>query len=284
MGRARYGFIEFDRDSDAEAARREVQGKMFDGMSMVINEAKPKMPQGGEAGTKRLYVCHIGKGVTEGEIRDEFSKYGPLTECSMWFNTKSGPNPIVSAFVEYERAEDARAAREAMHGKPILRSEEERKAEEEGRDFIPAPLLVVDFAKPPPPRPNRGFGGGYGRGVGVGGYSSGYGAGYGSRYRDDRYNGARDYRDRDRERDYRRDDYYRSSASASSSSRGYGYDRDRGYERDRDYRSSSSRGYERDRDYRDRDRDRAYERYERRSRSRSPRRHSRDRSRSPRRR
>jgi len=198
------------------------------------------------------------------QVRSEFEKFGPLMECSVWPNAKAHPRSngerALSAFVQFQRAADARSARDALHLRPLLRGTEPEIASSEGPDFKPTPPLICDWARPKPGTEGgrQPFGGG-GGGISYGGPGGGGGGG-----RDDRRYGGRD--DYDRRDDYRRDERRRSRSPRR-------YD-------DRDSRSSSRRD---DRDY---GRDRDYRSSSRRSRSRSPRRRDdreRERERSPRR-
>ena len=146
------------------------------------------------------------------EIRAAFEVHGTVTECTVWPNQKAHPRKDgsrpLAAFIQFTSAASAKAARDAMHLRPLLRGKELDMAAEEGESFRPTPPLIVDHAQ----KKTEGGGGGGGGG--------GYGGGYGgpSRYDDrDRYGsrsgGGRD----DYPRDDRRYDDRRGYASHSGS-------------------------------------------------------------------
>lgn len=263
--RSKYGFIEFSKMEEAQAAIAATHAKQVDDAVLDVKFAVPKPGASAQYGPGaqgvlalhemvRLYVGNIGTGSTEENIRTEFEPFGKLTEVSMWVNQKAslrrGGEESLSAFVQFEKHADAKAAKEALHGKNVLRGREPELAEK-APDFIQTPPLIVDFAKPK-------------NGQGAMPYRpSSYSGGRRDDYRDN-YRGGAEY---SRDRDHRGGGYDDRRSSSRSDDRGYGGGSSRGYE-DR----GSSRGYD------DRYDDRRYDSRD------SYRRRSRSRSRSPRRR
>jgi len=92
----------------------------------------------------RLYVGNLNYSVSEEMLREAFSAHGEIKNCTVIEGKGFG-------FVEFETAEQAAAAMEALNGQDFS-----------GR------TLRVDEARPRPERPRRNFrgegGGGGGRG------------------------------------------------------------------------------------------------------------------------
>ena len=97
--------------------------------------------------TKKLYVGNLPFGTTDEQLRDMFEQHGPTSSVNVIVDRETGRSRGF-AFVEFETAEGAQAAREALDGKDI-----------EGR-----PLRVDEAYE----RGSRGGGGG-GGGGGYGG-------------------------------------------------------------------------------------------------------------------
>lgn len=125
-----------------------------------------------------------------------------MTECTVWPNQKAHPRRDGSrpqaAFIQFNSAASAKAARDAMHLRPLLRGRELEMAAEEGESFRPTPPLIVDHAqrKPEGAGGPGGFNGGGGGGSRYDDRDRGYGRSAGGRddYRDDRrYDDRRGY-------------------------------------------------------------------------------------------
>lgn len=53
-GRSRgFGFVEMSSDEEAQKAIRELNGKMLDGRTLTVNEARPQGQGGGQRGGRR---------------------------------------------------------------------------------------------------------------------------------------------------------------------------------------------------------------------------------------
>lgn len=163
-GRSRYGFVEFSTMESAQAALNATHDQRVQEATLNIKFAAPKAnggvygpgaganPPTVDANQSRLFVGNIGVGCTTEALRAEFEPFGRLTECTIWHNHKAavrrGGNTeeALSAFVQFETHADARAAKEALHGKSVLRGEEPAISEK-NPDFQPTAPLIVDFAK-----------------------------------------------------------------------------------------------------------------------------------------
>lgn len=112
---------------------------------------------------KKLFVGNLPFSATEDQLRDSFGEHGEIVDVKLITDRMTGRSKGF-AFVEFAEESAATAAIEALNGK-----------DNGGR------AMVVNVARPPAPREDRGprrdFGGG-GRG-GYGGNRGGYGGGGG---------------------------------------------------------------------------------------------------------
>jgi RNA recognition motif-containing protein len=67
---------------------------------------------------KRLYVGNIPFSTTEEDLREMFERHGAVSSVSVITDRETGRSRGF-AFVEFETAESAQAAREALDGKEI---------------------------------------------------------------------------------------------------------------------------------------------------------------------
>ena len=91
---------------------------------------------------KKLFVGNLPFSATQDQLQDLFSPHGEIVEINIITDRFSGRSKGF-AFVEFATEEQAQAAVEALN-----------ETELDGRK------IVVNVAKPPAPRENRGFGGG----------------------------------------------------------------------------------------------------------------------------
>lgn len=101
---------------------------------------------------KKLFVGNLPFSMTEDGLRDAFGQYGEIVDCKLISDRMTGRSKGF-AFVEFADEAAASSAIEGMHGKDLG-----------GRN------LVVNVARPPAPREDRGPRGGFG-----GGNRGGYG-------------------------------------------------------------------------------------------------------------
>ncbi|MDH5306957.1 MAG: RNA-binding protein [Myxococcales bacterium] len=99
---------------------------------------------------KKLYVGNLSFTTTEEQLRDLFEQHGRTQSVNVISDRETGRSRGFG-FVEFEDAESARAAQEALDGK----------------EFDGRPLRVNEAQER---RPGGGGGGGGGRGGGGGGY------------------------------------------------------------------------------------------------------------------
>ncbi|XP_077553830.1 transformer-2 protein homolog beta-like isoform X1 [Haemaphysalis longicornis] len=112
----------------------------------------------------------------ERDLKEVFSKYGPLEDVQVVYDAQSGRSRGF-AFVYFESVDDAKAAKDRCNGLEI-----------DGRK-IRVDYSITQRAHTPTPgiymgKPSYGGGGGSGGGGGGGGYGGGSGGGYRGGYRD----------------------------------------------------------------------------------------------------
>lgn len=110
---------------------------------------------------KKLFVGNLPFSTSEEDLRQMFGVYGEIVDLKLILDRMSGRSKGF-AFVEFATEDDAQRAIEGTNGKDMG-----------GR------ALVVNVARPPAPRENRGPRGGFGGGRGGfgGGNRGGYGGG-----------------------------------------------------------------------------------------------------------
>ena len=160
--RSKYGFIEFSTMESAVAAIDGSNGVRVEDSTLAVKFAAPKSsgqygPPTSNSSTPsssdtnaRLYVGSFGKGVSEDDMRREFEKYGRTVSVSIFPNFRAsqrrGGGTEFAAFVQFEKNEDAKLAKDALHGSQALRGDE-ANLRDPPDGFVPTPPLIVDFAK-----------------------------------------------------------------------------------------------------------------------------------------
>merc|ERR1719436_987650 len=155
-GRSRgFAFIVF-KDTEGLGSASEQEAHVIKGKKVTCKKAEAK--QG------KIYVGKLpnGDGITEDDIKNHFSQYGPVAEVVRPIDKSKNDEPKNFCFVTFEREETA---------KQMVK---ERSATINGHQ--------IDIKKVTPKDNTRGgFGGRGGRGGFAGGYG-GYGGGYGDPY------------------------------------------------------------------------------------------------------
>lgn len=91
---------------------------------------------------KKLYIGNLPYSATEDQLREMFSQFGEIVDLKLITDKMSGRSRGI-AFVEFSKEEDANKAIESTNSTEL-----------DGRS------IVVNVARPPKPRNDRGFGGG----------------------------------------------------------------------------------------------------------------------------
>lgn len=97
-----------------------------------------------QANPKKLFIGNLPYSATEDQLSNVFAPYGEIVDLKIITDKFSGRSKGI-AFIEYASEDQAQAAIEGVN-----------ETEMDGRK------LIVNIARPPQPRENRGFGGGRG--------------------------------------------------------------------------------------------------------------------------
>jgi multiple RNA-binding domain-containing protein 1 len=91
---------------------------------------------------KRLYVMNLSYTVTEDELRELFSKYGPIVDIEIPFRKGGKGTKLGLAFVRYEETESAISAyaeldQKYWQGRKLHIKPAEKKPPKVEREFVP---------------------------------------------------------------------------------------------------------------------------------------------------
>ena len=114
-----YAFVYYDSGEDAKTAKEAMNGQKFNGQRIQVDFSKKKIPEISSC----LVVFGLSHSTTERELKEEFSRFGPLEKLQIVMRGNTGRSKGY-AFVYYECDEDAKTAKEAMvdqkfNGRPI---------------------------------------------------------------------------------------------------------------------------------------------------------------------
>jgi cold-inducible RNA-binding protein len=106
----------------------------------MMNDSSP------QANPKKIFVGNLAYNLTEADLQNVFSQYGEIVELKLITDRMTGRSKGI-AFVTFATEEAAQAAIAGQHDQDIS-----------GR------AVIVNIARPPMQRDNRGGGGGFGGG------------------------------------------------------------------------------------------------------------------------
>ena len=107
-----YAFVYFESVQDAKAAKEAMCDQNFNGRQIGVDFSMPNKRNPEIANC--LGVFGLTPYTTEQELKNEFSRFGPLEKVQLVRNESTGCTKGY-AFVYYESVEDAKTAREAMN-------------------------------------------------------------------------------------------------------------------------------------------------------------------------
>ncbi len=164
-----YGFVDYENAADAARAVTELNGLAVQNKRLKVSYSRPKTAN---MASTNLYVCNLGREVSEQMLEEIFGPYGNIINKRILYD-RASQMPRGVAFVRFSRKEEADAAITELNGAYTVpggdRAIEVRVAEEHGRQKGPYYSNIAPQ--------HRGGGGGGMRG-GRGGYGAG-GGGYG---------------------------------------------------------------------------------------------------------
>jgi len=122
-----FAFVSYENKDDADRAILALDGQLFMGRPLRVNEAEDHRPNGNGGGnnyrpsstTARIYVGNINRHATLEDVREEFAKYGVVTDVKFMTDRETGQFRGF-AFVSYETKDDANRAILAMDGQLFM--------------------------------------------------------------------------------------------------------------------------------------------------------------------
>lgn len=133
-----YGFVHFETAEAADSAIQMVNDMMIGTKKVFVGHFRPRKDREQEKETSwtNVYIKDLDTEVTDAQIRDVFTKYGPISSGVVMRDEKGASKGF--AFVNFERHEDATKAVEGVHasvlgpnGKKVWCGRAQKKAERE---------------------------------------------------------------------------------------------------------------------------------------------------------
>jgi RNA recognition motif-containing protein len=106
-----FAFIDYESVEDANAAKEAMNDQKFNGKQIRVDFSINK---NNSEVSNCLGIFRLSYSTTEQELKEEFSKFGPLEKVVLVLDTLTRCSRQY-AFVYYESVEDAKTARETMN-------------------------------------------------------------------------------------------------------------------------------------------------------------------------
>lgn len=116
-----YGFVHFETKEAAEKAISRVNGMMLNGQKVFVGPfvARKERVRGPDGETKftNVYVKNLDEGVSSDQLKQMFGEHGTITNAAIMSDENGKSKGF--GFVNFETAEGAKAAVDALNGKDI---------------------------------------------------------------------------------------------------------------------------------------------------------------------
>jgi len=129
-----FGFVHFESSEAADSAILLVNEKMLGAKKVYVGKFQPKRERmrQKESSWTNVYVKDLDPSVTDAELRQKFTEFGPITSCVIMRREDGSSKGF--GFVNFENHEDARNAVDqrqsyAINSKPIWCGRAQKKAE-----------------------------------------------------------------------------------------------------------------------------------------------------------
>jgi len=129
-----FGFVHFESSEAADSAITTVNEKMLGAKKVYVGKFQPKRERmrQKESSWTNVYVKDLDPSVTDAELRQKFTEFGPITSCVIMRREDATSKGF--GFVNFENHEDARNAVDhcqsyVIHSKPIWCGRAQKKAE-----------------------------------------------------------------------------------------------------------------------------------------------------------
>uniref|UniRef100_A0A2N9E676 RRM domain-containing protein n=1 Tax=Fagus sylvatica TaxID=28930 RepID=A0A2N9E676_FAGSY len=125
-----FGFVQFETEESALAALYALHGSVIEGKKLYVSKfikKSERMAAQDELNFTNLYVKNLGEDMTEELLRDQFSKFGKVSNVTIMKDSEGKSRGF--GFVNFDSSEEAKNAAGALNGAFIGRAQ--RKAERE---------------------------------------------------------------------------------------------------------------------------------------------------------
>lgn len=131
-----YGFVHFEAEESAVNAIAKVDGKMIAGKKVSVAPFKSKKERGSVKSFTNVFVKNLPAETTKEQLHELFAAYGTINSSIISIGLSDPKNARAHGFVNFETAEQAAAAVEALNnsnyqGKPLYVARAQKKDERE---------------------------------------------------------------------------------------------------------------------------------------------------------
>jgi len=112
-----YGFVHYETKEAADQAIAKVHGMLLNGKIVFVGPfvaRKERQPGGDPTNFTNLYVKNLDASYSEEDLRRDFEAFGPIQSAVLVKDPKGN-----IAFVNFEHADDAKKATDALNGKKL---------------------------------------------------------------------------------------------------------------------------------------------------------------------
>ncbi|XP_024398374.1 polyadenylate-binding protein 2 [Physcomitrium patens] len=113
-----YGFVQFEKEESAQSAIEKVNGMLLNDKQVFVGPFVRRQERdlsGGVSKFNNVYVKNLGENTTDDELKKVFGAYGPISSAVVMRDNEGKSKCF--GFVNFELADDAAKAVEALNGK-----------------------------------------------------------------------------------------------------------------------------------------------------------------------
>ncbi|EPS61401.1 hypothetical protein M569_13396, partial [Genlisea aurea] len=113
-----YGFVQFDTEEAAQSAIDKLNGMLMNDKQVYVGpflRKQERVPSTNTTKFNNVYVKNLSESITDDDMQRIFGEYGPITSSLIMKNAEGKSKGF--GFVNFEDAEDAARAVEALNGK-----------------------------------------------------------------------------------------------------------------------------------------------------------------------
>ena len=144
-----FAFIEFRNEVDAEYTIKVLQGVKLHGKALKLSQANPQQKIH-EIGAN-VFIGNLDPSISEQQIYDSFSSFGPITSCKILRDTNTGLSKGV-ALVSFNSFESSDQAIKTMNGRyfanKIIKVDYSYKRDSRGQQYGTAAERLLAANRP----------------------------------------------------------------------------------------------------------------------------------------